>query len=213
MYAKYLLEDGCPQTAKYLNAIGSEARYLSKKYNMPGDYEDFFQLALIEAVRLEPVFDITKGNTFLSFIRKPIKQIMQKLYGFSRSSTNKYNKIVKFMKAYEVEHGVLPTTDIIAKALGVTEWALKSIYYGKPIKVSLDALGDDFHLSNEQTALTSTIQEALEILNDEDSQLIKAFYLEEYSVEELALIYTTPKENISVRISEILKRLTEAHSV
>lgn len=212
-YAKNLRESGFPQTSKYINAISKEVRFLSKKYNMASDYEDMLQLALIEAVRLEPVFDIKKGNTFLSFIRKPIRQIMQKLYGFSRSSTNSYNKIVKFMKAYETEHSVLPTTDIIAKALNMTEWKLKSIYYGKPLKVSLEALGDDFALENAQTELSRSIQDALEILNDEDSKLITLLYLEEYSVEELSVIYSISVDDLNAKIVIILDTLKEAHDV
>ena len=116
------------------------------------------------------------------------------------------------MKAYEVEHKVLPTVDIIAKALNITEKALKSIYYGKPLKISLDALGTDFHLENEQTELTDTLRDALEMLTERDSKMITLFFIEEYTAEELSAIYGTPVEEVNTTIARILDELKEAHN-
>lgn len=211
-YAKELILAGFPLTAKYLNGIFKEARDLSIRYQVRQDFDDFKQLAIIEAVRLEPIFDKTKGASFMSFIRKPIKQVAQKLYGYSRSSTNKFNKVSKFMESYKEEHKVYPTVPEIAKALEMTEFLVKSIYFGKPFKVSLEALGDDFTIEEDGTN-SELLDDILDELNETHRKIVKGYYLDEQPIGLLSGLYNIPITKITSILDEAIKELQEKHNV
>jgi len=213
-YAKELAKAGFPLTAKYIHGIYKVAAELSLRYQMRQDLEDFIQLAVIEAIRLEPIFDASKGNSFLSFIRKPIKQVAQKLYGYSRSSSNKFNKVAKFMEAYLVEHSVYPTVPIISKSLGITEWDVKSIYFGRPVKISLEALAEDFSLEDENSeSIDDTLEDLLFGIEELDKKILLGFYIEEFNVEQLASIYNLPKKTIISILDSTIKFLKGVHDV
>jgi len=206
---KGLIDTGYPLTAKYIHAIYKLAHTLAAKYNVPQDYQDICQLALIAATGMESKFDDSKGSKFITFIKKPILQIVQKKYGYPKSSASLYYKISKFMLKYGQEHKVVPTTADIAKALNITEIHVKSIYFGKPYKISLNSLGDDFQIENEDTLLSNTIVDLLDSLTSPDKKLITEFYLEEYSIEELAVVYNTTSAKISKDVARILGLLRE----
>lgn len=211
-YMEGLKLSGFPLTSKYLPGIFKTARELSVRYQVGQDYEDFVQLAIIEATRLEPIFDDSKGSTFMSFVRKPIKQVAQKFYGYSRSSTNKFNKVSKYMEAYLVENKVYPTVPEIAKALNMTEFLVKSIYFGKPFKVSLESLGDDFTIENdEQTKSSELIDDLISGLPVINQKIITGYFLEELSLEELASVHKVSKGAVKVLIDESLVEIREKH--
>ena len=209
MKNKVVMDDlrlqGFPETAKYLPAIYSEARYLAGKYHVMHDYQDVCQIALIEAVRLEKKFNLELGNTFMSFIKKPIRHAVQKVYGYSKADTNKYNKVIKFMRTYQDKHEILPSTSEIAKALSITEVNLKSIYFGKPFQVSLDSFGDTFVEDNDQVRLTDEVNAIFEMLSTEDATLIHELFIQEYTMEELSALYKTDVKTISTRVFGILE--------
>lgn len=208
-YAKQLDDQGYPLTSRYFNAITKDAKELANKYRMSLDYDDFCQLALVEATRLEKVFSKDRGCSFMAFIRKPIKQVIQKMYGYSRSETNKFNKIVKFMEAYEKENGTQPTVPLIAKALGTTEWYVQSIYYGKPIKISLESLSEETLSNTADTNQEELVEDLLEGLSSFRSSLMKSHYVDEMSIDELVAILGKPKSFIVSELSESIKLLKE----
>ena len=211
-YMEGLKLSGFPLTSKYLHGIFKAARELSVRYQVGQDFEDFVQLAVIEAIRLEPIFDDSKGSTFMSFIRKTIKQVAQKFYGYSRSSTNKFNKVSKFMEAYLAENKVYPTVPEIAKALNMTEFLVKSIYFGKPFKVSLESLGEDFTIENdEQTNSSELIDDLISGLPEVNQKIITGYFLEELSLEELASVHKVSKGAVKVLIDESLIEIREKH--
>lgn len=207
-----LTSGGFLHTARYIHAIFKEARLLSQKFNVPQDYEDICQLALVEAVKLEKNYDKSRG-TFLTFIRKPIRQSVQKVYGYSRSATKLYNKVGNFMEEYNKINGHYPALPVIAKALKKTEWDIKSIHYGKPYKVSLDALSEDHVLDNEQLQQDQRVLEILETLNQEDRTLVHEYYLQDYSMEELSAIYEVHPSTISNNLMRILQEVRKELNV
>jgi len=198
---------GYPITSSYIHAIYKLARTLSFKYNVPQDYEDICQLALLEAIRLEPQFDVTKGASFMTFIRRPVTQVVQKYYGYSKSTTKLYNKILKFMSDYEKESGVLPLVDTIAKALKITELEVTSLYYGRPLKVSLDILGEDEVSVEHAEHPNEYICAILESLSDTDKEFVTLHFLQEHSLQELSVLYKVPVKELSARLQRIIRDL------
>jgi len=198
--------DGYPLTAKYVNAIGAEARKLSIKYGKTQDYEDIFNISLIEATRLEGRFDVSKGNTFFTFVRKPIRFAVQKVYGYSKGVVRKFNKINKFMKAYEIANGHLPDIPTIAKGLEITPFAVRSIFQGKPFSVSIDSI-NPILLTTEQE--DKTMVRVLEALTEEEGNLIRLKYIEGWSSHDLCQYYRTHPTIIEERVTRILQRLRD----
>ena len=206
-----LVAEGFPLTAKFIHAFYKEARTLSIKYGLPQDYQDICQLALIEAVRLEPKFDSKKGTCFFTFVRRPLRHVIQKIYGYSKASTNLYNKISKFSERYHEEHSLMPNITTISKALNITEIKIRSVFYGKPLKVSVEALGPDFSLHNEPSSSETLVDGLLEGVSLEDATLVREYYLEGYSLEELSTIYRIPIGSISNKLAQIIKTLKETN--
>jgi DNA-directed RNA polymerase specialized sigma24 family protein len=194
---------GFPRTASYVYALGKEARTLSIKYGVQQDYEGIFNLLLSEAVRVEPLFDDSKGNTFLTFLRKPLRHLMQKTYGYSTSSIKLYNQIKRYIKQYEETKGVIPDVPTIAKGLDMTTTKVCSVFIGKPHIISTDALSPE--------VLSSTMEDPVELLleglNPEDRQLIFQRYIEEFTINELSLMYGTHPHVLKKRIENVLRQL------
>lgn len=211
-YKKQLESQGFPLTSSHINMLYSNARELSVKYSVRDDIEDIFQLSVIESIRLEPIFDASIGSTFMGFIRKPIKQVVQKTYGYPRAATNTFNKVFKFMESYLTEHKEYPTVPLIAKTLGITEFSVKSIYATRPQTVSLDLLGEDFAFEDDGcNASMELVWELLEGLPELPRKLIVGHYLEGYSVEELSATHKIPRGTIAASLSETLQLLKDKH--
>lgn len=207
-----LIATGYPITAKYLNALYAMARKLSIKYMVPQDYADICQLALIEAVKMEAKFDSTKGS-FATFIQKPVKHVVQRVYGHTKSSTSLYNKVRKFTEEYFKQHARYPSASNIQKSVGISEIALKSIYYGKPYKISLDNLNADLYLDNEETQINSQTERLLESLDNSARELVELYYFEDYTVEELSVIFKNPLADTNHQLTKALNVLKEAANV
>ena len=208
-----LASKGFPRTAAYLGAIYKEAKAISRRYHVSEDFEDVLQVMLAEATRLEASFDATKGNTFFTYIKMPLRHVIQKVFGFSKSAALQYNKIYKFMKSFEVANGYLPTTRVIAEGLDMTTTKVKEIFYGKPLQVSLDALSEDVATTELLKDSNSSVELILEALSEEDQKLAIAYYVEEFTVTAIASIRGERVRDTLEALKGMLRRLQEAHNV
>lgn len=172
------IQDTYPLTAQYLNGIYGLAKKLSFQMSTNAavdSYEDFFQVMLIEACNLEEKFDHTRGNSFYTFINRPLKAKAFREFVAVDKNSDTYKTIKEFVKAYGVKHDTYPQVEVISEATGFTSEVIKTIYYGKTPQVSLDALSEDF-VSDMGDSLEINPLDYLEYLDDVEATVINLLY-------------------------------------
>lgn len=201
MVVKQLLKEaGHPLTAKYMNAIMKDARTLAAKYKVPQDTQDIQQIMLAEATRLESKFDTSKGTTFYTYIVKPIRRVVHKVYGFSHPSYPLMAEALKFMDEYNQEHGVYPSAPTLAKGLDVTETKVSSMFFGIPHNIPIDNVPETDLQDNEEMQVSDLLEDVLERVTKQQRDLLVKYFMMEYSAEELAV---TTGQTVPQIINEI----------
>jgi len=187
------LQDSNPLTAQYLNGIFGLAKKLSFQMSTNhavDTYEDFFQVLLLEACKLEKKFDKSRGTSFYTFINRPLKAKAFREFVPVDRSTDSYKDIKTFVKDYESKHGTYPQVAIISEGTGYEAGTVKEIYYGKTQQVSLEALSEDYVSSLGDKEVLSPL-DFLEDLDDLEASVISLMYgdVPEETAEAFAMNY------------------------
>lgn len=187
------LEETNPLTAQYLNGIFGLAKKLSFQMatnHAVDSYEDFFQVMLVEACKLEQKFDKERGTSFYTFINRPLKARAFREFVSVDKSTDAYKDIRTFVKDYEDKHGTYPQVQVISEGTGLEADIVKQVYYGKTQQVSMEALSEDFVSSLEELEATSPL-DFLEELDDLEASVISLMYgdIPEATAEAFAMNY------------------------
>jgi len=76
-----LAYQGFPLVSKYYEGIAGLARKLAFKYGKVNQEEDFTQVALATACKMEKNYSKELGASFYTYINKPIKNEIQRAFG------------------------------------------------------------------------------------------------------------------------------------
>jgi len=145
------LAEDYPLTSQFVNGIYGLAKKLSYQIatNKAVDsHDDFFQIMLVEACRLEPKFDPDRGTSFYSFINRPLRAKMFKEFIDVDRGGDNYKKIKEFIKGYQADKHIFPSVEIISDELDIPSDVVRLDYYGKTQTISVDDC-DDLLLSDE----------------------------------------------------------------
>ena len=172
------IQDTYPLTAQYLNGIYGLAKKLSFQMSTNhavDDYEDFFQVLVMEACALESKFDVSRGTSFYTFINRPLKAKAFREFVPVDKSTTIYKNIKDFVKEYSLKHDTYPQVEIISEGTGYTHETIKNTYYGKVPQVSLEAMSEDM-VSDLAEGPELNPLDYLEYLDDVEAAVISLLY-------------------------------------
>lgn len=149
------LEQDYPLTSQYVNGIYGLAKKLSFQMstNKAVDtHEDFFQSMLVEACNLEPKFDESRGNSFYTFINRPLRAKMFKDFVSVDVGSEHYKTIKKFVSSYQKTHHLYPNVETISDGVDLPADIIKFEFYGKTVEVSPEDM-DEMSMSDEDNVI------------------------------------------------------------
>ena len=182
------LKDEFPLTSQYVKGIYGLAKKLS--YQMSTNkavdtHADFFQVMLVETCKLEPKFDKERGNSFYTFINRPLRALVFKQFVVVDTSTKHYKDIKTFVRAYEQEHHLYPTIETISDGVELPEQTVKLEFYGRADETYIS---DDSELFDSVEVTEPTPMDYLGVLDPLETMVIELMYSE--IPEELAATFT-----------------------
>lgn len=177
-----------PLTSQYVNGIYGLAKKLSFQMSTNHavfTHEDFFQAMIIEACKLEPKFDESRGNSFYTFINRPLRAQMFKTFVAIDTGTSHYKTIRQFVVDYQKTHHLYPNVETISEAVDIPEDVIKFEFYGKAQEVSPDEI-DEIVMSNETNEINP--MDYIDVLEPIEQLVIELMFSE--IPEELAEVFT-----------------------
>jgi len=176
------LKDKYPLTAQYVNGIYGLANKLSWQMSTNRSVftaEDFFQVMIVEACKLEPKFDTERGTSFYSFINRPLRIMMFREFVQVDANTPVYKVIKNFIRDYENKHKTYPSVEIISESTDIAADLIRSSYYGKENTVSIEALGEDgVNVSASAEPTSVNPKDFIEYLEPMEQMVIDLMYSE-----------------------------------
>ena len=206
-----LEQQGYPLTAKYYLGLRGLASKLAFKYAKTSLEEDFIQVALATATRMEPKFNPEAGASFYTYLNKIIKSDIQKEFGNPNRHTSKYKVIQKFIDDYGKEYTRYPDVSEIAKATGLSRFEILSIYYDRYKEQSLDSSLDPANMHDPfQNTDHQWVAEHLDVLDDQAKYLMHSLYTYELSLSDAANAMGVPLETARAIKNESLAKLKDS---
>ena len=204
---KYYLEGlesgGFPLTAQYHRGIIGLARKLAVKYGKETMEEDFVQVAFLSACTMEKKYRSDGGASFYTYINKPIKSAIQEAFGNPNRNTTRYKTIQRYIDKHLRDTGLYPNVQQISDGTKLTRFQVLSIYYDKY---------NETRLTNEHLDIPEEVSNYEDItsgLSPEEKTMLDLVCLEEYSVEDLAVVLKVPVQVAKDRLRDTLDKVKE----
>jgi RNA polymerase sigma factor (sigma-70 family) len=202
---------GYPLTSKFYNGIIGLAVKLANKYGKVSLINDFKQIALATACRMEPKFTPEFGASFYTFINKPIKNEIQRTFGNPNRHTKHYKQIQKFIEEFNKDTGRYPEISEITTGTSLTRFTILSVYYDKYIEVSMSDINIDHEeLLDPFNYQSDKIMEYLDILSDNEKVIINSIFIDELPSSEIAKLLGTSIKNVEEMTRIALEKLKES---
>ena len=207
------LAEEYPLTSQYVNGIYGLAKKLSFQMSTNKavyTHEDFFQTMIVEACKLESKFDESRGNSFYTFINRPLRAQMFKAFVAVDVGTEHYKTIKKFVVEYQKTHHLYPNVEVISDGVDLPSDVVKFEFYGKALEISTEDM-DEAMMTDEDDTVNP--MEFLEVLDPIEQVVIELMFSE--IPEELAEAFTThylmiSKEALDEVMDSALGKLKEA---
>lgn len=207
------LAEDYPLTSQYVNGIYGLAKKLSFQMSTNRavyTHEDFFQAMIVEACKLEVKFDESRGNSFYTFINRPLRAQMFKIFVAVDTGSDHYKTIKKFVIEYQKTHHLYPNVETISDGVDLPSDIVKFEFYGKSLEVSPDDM-DEMSMSDEDDAINP--MDFLHVLDPIELVVIELMFSE--IPEELSEAFTIhylmiSKEALDEVMKTALRKLKEA---
>ena len=209
---------------------------VAKQYQNQGlSLQDLINEGNVGLIKAAQRFDETRGFKFISYavwwIRQSILQAVAEQARTIRLPLNQVGAVSKLKKTVamlEQEYQRRPTTEEIAKELGISEAKVRALMGMNMHQISTDAPIDDDEEASfldvyvdqdstptdeavENESDNSAIQRSLQSLSDKERQVINMYYgigtVREYSLDEIALEMGISRERTRQIRDRALKRL------
>lgn len=202
-----------PLTSQYVNGIYGLAKKLSFQMSTNRavfTHEDFFQAMIVEACKLEHKFDASRGNSFYTFINRPLRAQMFKTFVAIDTGTEHYKQIRQFVVEYQKTHHLYPNVETISEAVDLPTDLIKFEFYGKAQEVSPDDM-NELAMSDESSEINP--MDYIDVLDPIEQLVIELMFSEipEELSEAFTLHYLMISKPALDEIMEIaLSKLKEA---